>query len=167
MDDVPDIKDYWTGEWNGPGDTGDEKTVEIQDGIGFGGSKGIAVSSAGTENVGLYLYSTDSNGIAKSYPDANYLRVWMDLSNVGFRKANFGVVNSLACLFTTDEVDGAWECPFWYSADGVTWTEMYHGGDGCFGDAQDSDTFGLAGYRVEGRADTSRSINTRSYYQCL
>ncbi|MBQ3859803.1 MAG: LamG domain-containing protein, partial [Clostridia bacterium] len=146
MDDEVDVADYWTGEWNGPGDTGDEKTVEIAEGKGYNGTKALAVSSNGTENVGLYLYSTAKNGIARSYPDTNYLRVWMDLSEVGFRKANYGVVNSLACLFTTDEVDGAWDCPFWFSADGVNWEEMYHGGDGCFGDAQDSDVYGLAGF---------------------
>ncbi|MBR4186750.1 MAG: hypothetical protein IKQ87_13350, partial [Clostridia bacterium] len=146
MDDEADIKDYWTGEWNGPNDNGDEITVEIADGKGYAGTKAIAVSSSGTANVGLYLYANAGNGIAKSYPGAQYLRVWMDLSEVGFRKANFGVVNSLACLFTTDEVDAAWDCPFWFSADGVNWTEMAHGGDGCFGDAQDSDTFGLAGF---------------------
>ena len=108
MDDEADIKDYWTGEWNGPNDNGDEITVEIADGKGYAGTKAIAVSSSGTANVGLYLYANAGNGIAKSYPGAQYLRVWMDLSEVGFRKANYGVVNSLACLFTTDEVDAAW-----------------------------------------------------------
>ncbi len=146
MDDPGDVADYWTGNWDSMGDNGDDLTVEIRDGVGYNGTKGLALSSSGTSNVGLYLYATDKNGIAKSYPGAGYLRVWMDLSEVGFRKANFGVVNSLACLFTTDEVDAAWECPFWYSSDGTTWTEMAHGGDGCFGDAQDSDVFGLKGF---------------------
>ena len=146
MDDEADIADWYAGNWDSIGDNGNEITVEIVDGAGYNGTKGIAVSSDGNANVGLYFYATDKNGIAKSYPGANYLRVWMDLSEVGFRKANFGIVNSLACLFTTDEVDGAWDCPFWFSADGVNWTEYAHGGDGCFGDAQDSDIFGLAGF---------------------
>ena len=69
----------------------------------------------------------------------------MDLTDVGFRKANWGVFDS-STLFTTDEgdIDGM---PLYYLADGsYDWVEMFHGGDGCFGDAQDSDVFGFKGY---------------------
>ncbi|MBR4206397.1 MAG: hypothetical protein IKQ92_13070, partial [Clostridia bacterium] len=141
-----DVYDWYAGNWDSPGDNGDEVIAEIVDGVGYNGTKGISVSSSGNKNVGLYFYGTEQNGIPTSYPDAQYLRVWMDLSKVGFRKANFGTVTHEGNMFTTDEVDGAWDCPFWFSSDGVNWTEYAHGGDGCFGDAQNSDVYGLAGF---------------------
>lgn len=141
-----DPADYWDGEWNGGGDNGDTLTTVITDGVGFNGSKGLAVSSSGNSNAGLYLFATESNGIVRDHTGAQYLRVWADFSKVEFRKANFGVVDGMYCLFTTDEVDGAWECKFYYSEDGAEWTEMVHGDDGCFGDAQGSYMLGMKGW---------------------
>ncbi len=141
-----DPADYWHGEWNGMNENGDVLSAEITEGVGFNGSKGLAVSSSGNANAGLYLFATEGNGIVRDHTGAQYLRVWMDLSEVEFRKGNFGVVDGTYCLFTTDEVDAAWECKFYFSEDGAEWTEMLHGDDGCFGDAQASNMLGLKGW---------------------
>ena len=141
-----DPADYWDGAWDSADENGDELTCEIQDGVGVNGSKGLVVGSSGTSNAGLYLYATADNKIPTDYSGTAYLRVWADFTNVEFRKANFGVVDSAYSLYTTDETDGAWECKYYYSADGSTWTEYLHGSDGCFGDAQDTSVLGLKGW---------------------
>ena len=64
MDDEADIADWYAGNWDSIGDNGNEITVEIVDGAGYNGTKGIAVSSDGNANFGLYFYATDKNGIA-------------------------------------------------------------------------------------------------------
>ncbi len=141
-----DPADYWDGAWSSADDNGDELTCEIQDGVGLNGSKGLVVGSTGTNNAGLYLYATADNKIPTDYTGSAYLRVWADFTNVEFRKGNFGVVDSSYSLYTTDETDGAWECKYYYSADGSTWEEYLHGADGCFGDAQDTSILGLKGW---------------------
>lgn len=141
-----DPADYWDGEWSGGGENGDELTCEIRDGVGYNGSKGLVIASTGTGNAGLYLFATDDNKIPHDYTGSAFLRVWCDFTNVEFRKANFGVTDSTYSLFTTDEVDGAWDCKYYYSADGAAWEEFLHGGDGCFGDAQDTYVNGLKGW---------------------
>ena len=141
-----DPSDYWDGEWNGMNENGDVLTTVITDGVGFNGSKGLAVSSSGNANAGLYLFATETNGITRDHTGAQYLRVWADFSEVELRKGNFGVVDGTYSLFTTDEVDAAWDCVFYYSEDGANWTEMLHGDDGCFGDAQASNVLGLKGW---------------------
>lgn len=142
-----DPGDYWVGAWNNGGDNGCEITIEIVDGKGFGGSKALAISEDGNANVGTYIFATAKNKLPTSFPGAKYLRVWCDFTGMGFRKANFGVVDSKSCLFSTDEVDGAWECEFYYLAEGSSeWVTMTHGDDGCFGDAQGSDVFGYKGW---------------------
>ena len=141
-----DAGDYWAGEWNGGGTTADTVTVEIAEGAGYNGSKAVKIQSTGHENAGVYLFATEKNGIATSYAGAQYLRAWMDFSEVALRKGNFGVTDASYSLFSTDEVDNAWECKFYYSADGVNWEEYLHGDDGCFGTAQASDVLGMKGW---------------------
>jgi hypothetical protein len=139
--------DYWVGAWDSGSDNGCVITAEIVDGKGYGGSKALALSEDGNSNVGTYIFATDKNKIRTNHAGANYLRVWCDFTGMGFRKANFGVADSNGCLFTTDEVDGAWECEFYYLAEGSDeWVTMTHGDDGCFGDAQDSDVYGFKGW---------------------
>lgn len=139
-----DAADYWAGEWQSGGQNGTE-VAQIVEGKGVDGSKALEVFEDTTDNVGLYLFA-DKSGIATDYTGAVYLRVWMDLTEVGFRKANFGTIDSTYSLFTTDEVDMD-GCLFYYLADGTSdWVEMSHGGDGCFGDTQNSDVFGFKGY---------------------
>jgi hypothetical protein len=97
-----DAGDYWAGEWNGGGFTADTVTAEIAEGAGYNGSKALKVQSSGSENVGLYLFATEGNGIATNHAGAQYLRAWMDFSDVAFRKGNFGVSDASYSLFTTD-----------------------------------------------------------------
>jgi hypothetical protein len=142
-----DPGDYWVGEWNGGGENGNTISISIVDGKGFGGSKALALSEDGDSNVGVYLNSTSTNKIATNYSGAEYLRVWCDFTDVGFRKMNYGITNSSYSRFTTDEVDTNWQCDFYYLADGSTeWVTMTHGDDGCFGDAQNSDVYGFKGW---------------------
>ena len=163
-----DPADYWDGEWNGGGDNGDTLTTVITDGVGFNGSKGLAVSSSGANNVGLYVFANESNGIVRDHTGAQYLRVWADFSEVEFRKANFGLVDGMYCLYSTDEVDTSWECKFYYSEDGAEWTEMVHGDDGCFGDAQGSYMLGMKGWFAVPVADfTIRNNANWEGYEAL
>lgn len=139
--------DYWVGAWDS-GELMPASGIAIEEGKGYNGSKGLALWEDGMENQGLYLFVTAANAIPSDYSGMVYLRVWMDLTNIAFRKANFGVSDSKNNLFTTDEENGnATEWPFYYCPDGGTaWETYLHGGDGCFGDAQDSDVAGFKGW---------------------
>ncbi len=60
-----------------------------------------------------------------------YVVVWMDFTNVEFRKACLGLVGNDG-IYRTDDTDT--KTPFYYLADGTdAWVELSHGGDGCFG----------------------------------
>lgn len=139
--------DYWVGAWDS-GELLAESGIAIEDGKGYNGTKALALWEDGTSNQGCYLFVTPANGIPSDYSGSVYLRVWMDLTNIGFRKANFGVSDSKNNLYTTDEENAnAAEWPFYYCPDGGTaWETYLHGGDGCFGDAQDSDVAGFKGW---------------------
>ena len=140
--------DYWVGEWDS-GITMAESKIAVEAGKGWDGTAGMALWSEGTDaNQGMYLFITPTNSINGNYSGKTYLRVWMDLSDISFRKANFGVTDDKYNLFTTDEENAnATEWPFYYKADGSDkWETMLHGGDGCFGDAQESDITGFKGF---------------------
>ena len=76
----------------------------------------------------------------------SYLKVYVDFTNVDFRKACFGILSSDGAVpYRTDDHDTS--SPFYYLADGSDeWVEMKHGGDGCFGTAQYGSVKGLKGY---------------------
>ncbi|MCL2519209.1 MAG: hypothetical protein FWF15_11665 [Oscillospiraceae bacterium] len=142
------VDDYWIGEWDG-GTVLEASRAAIETGKGWNGTAALAVwEEVEKANQGLYLFLTPTNKIAKDYTGTKYLRVWMDLTDVAFRKANFGVTDSNYNLFTTDEENSTVEnWPFYYLPEGGTeWQTYYHGGDGCFGDAQDSDVYGFKGF---------------------
>ena len=65
-----------------------------------------------------------------------YLVVWADFTNVEMRKACFGLIQDNEVYpYRTDDDDKT-NPVFYYLADGTEeWTELKHGGDGCFGTA--------------------------------
>ena len=138
--------DVFAGAWNTK-NTDTQCYVELATGKGYNGSKAIGVSSDNKDNHGLYIFATDSNGNSTDFSDMVYLRVWVDFTNVAFRKACFGLVSEHGGLYTTDEGDGRSDQYFWYLPEGsTTWTRYTHGTDGCFGDAQNSDVQGFKGW---------------------
>ena len=71
--------------------------------------------------------------------------VWVDFSNVEFRKACFGLLTNdgNSCPYRTDDHDS--RSSFYYLADGTSeWVTLSHGGDGCFGTG-DSGSQGMKG----------------------
>lgn len=142
------VGDFWVGEWDS-GNVLPESRIAIEQEKGWDGTAALAIWEEESDaNQGMYLFVTPNNGISSNYNGVEYLRVWMDLSNVAFRKANFGVTDDKYNLFTTDEENSnATEWPFYYkSDDSDTWEKYLHGGDGCFGDAQDIDVGGFKGF---------------------
>lgn len=149
FNDGESVGDYWIGDWNSGVTMEGISQIAIEKGKGWNSTASIALWEEGDiANQGMYLFVTSINGISKDYSGTKYLRVWLDLTNVAFRKANFGVVDSNHNLFTTDEENSAAiDWPFYYLPEGKTeWETYYHGGDGCFGDAQDSDVMGFKGF---------------------
>ncbi|MBO5261694.1 MAG: metallophosphoesterase family protein [Clostridia bacterium] len=75
-----------------------------------------------------------------------YLVLWVDFTNVDFRKACFGLLSSNGTVpYRTDDYDS--NSPFYYLAQGESeWTQISHGNDGCFGTAQSSSMIGKCGY---------------------
>lgn len=141
------VSDYWVGEWDS-GILTEASGIAIENEKGYEGSKALALWENDFANQGLYLFVTPSNNILSNHSDTVYLRVWMDLTAIGFRKANFGVTDGNYNLYTTDELNtNVTEWPFYYKAeDSDTWETLYHGDDGCFGDAQGYDVAGYKGF---------------------
>ena len=142
------VGDYFIGEWNGAGIIRDT-VLELAPGAGFEGSTAgaVTVNAGSHSNRGLYLYADEINRNPRQYPDTKYLRVWVDFTGIDFRKACFGFVNEYDELFSTDDIDGRTDLPFWYLPEGGdTWKKMFHGTDGCFGEAQSSSVKDFKGW---------------------
>ncbi len=108
---------------------------------------GVSYNGSSTTNRGLYVFATDSNGNTVKYPDFKYLRLWVDFTDVDFRKACFGLVDSDGNLYSTDDTDYVSDSPFYYLPDGETeWKTYQHGDDGCFGTAQSSSVKNFKGW---------------------
>ena len=138
--------DIFAGEW-ADGTSSDKARFEIAEGKGYNGSACLGVWAEDDDNRGLYIFATEENGNSTAFSDISYLRVWVDFTDVTFRKANFGLVSEQGALFTTDEEDGRNDQYFWYLPEGsTTWRKYVHGDDGCFGDVQDSDVSGFKGW---------------------
>ncbi|MDL2287733.1 hypothetical protein LJB90_04160, partial [Eubacteriales bacterium OttesenSCG-928-G02] len=104
-------------------------------------------SSSVNENKGVYIFATKENKNTVEFPETAYLRVWVDFTGVDFRKANFGLISEHGGLFTTDESDNIPDLFFYYKAEGSeNWIQYKHGGDGCFGTAQDSSVNNFKGW---------------------
>ena len=142
----------WDNDFSEEAET-DRIVAEISAGRGLNGTEALGVTRKN------FSSSTYGNNAEVKIPletpgllgDNLYLRVWMDLSGgsvpVDFRKACFGLIadNLNFSPYRTDEKDRP--SPFWYLPEGGTeWEEMSHGGDGCFGAAQDSSVKGLKGW---------------------
>lgn len=138
--------DVFTGDWcTSASNTGCK--AELTASGGYNDSAALAVWSTNKDNQGLYVFATEDNGNTTKYPSAKYLRVWVDFSDIDFRKACFGLVTPTGELYDTDDADGRSDQKFMYLAEGSTeWKTYYHGGDGCFGSAQASSVKGFVGW---------------------
>jgi hypothetical protein len=108
-------------------------TVTVTENGGYNNSKAIQVIRSQSGNFEIYI-QLDSSEYGK-LGDNKYLIVWVDFTNVEFRKACFGLITNdgTASPYRTDDHDTA--TPFYYLADGTSeWVTLSHGADGCFGD---------------------------------
>ncbi len=148
--------DWFGGEWNGPENIRDAQ-VELAEGMGYEGSTAAAVSMNGSShaNRAVWFYANDKNKLTTAYPRFRYLRVWVDFTDVDFRKASFGLVTMQDELYTTDDFDNRSDLPFYYLPEGETeWRTLYHGADdGCFGAAQSSSVMDFKGWMAFPTAD--------------
>lgn len=145
--------DVFCGDW-ASGSTGTGSKAELASGKGWNGSTALAVSSTASVNQGLYIFANESNRFPTAFRSGKYMRVWVDFTDVDFRKANFGLLKKNGSLYTTDENDNRTDLHFWYLAEGSdTWVEMNHGSDGCFGTAQNGSVKGLKGWLAFPTAD--------------
>ena len=137
--------DVFVGSWNSAATDANSKFELTQN--GYNGSNALTVWSNGRDNQGLYLFATEQNKYTTKYPSTAYLRVWVDFTDVEFRKANFGLVAPSGDLYTTDESDNVPDLFFYYLPEGGdTWQEYKHGSDGCFGADQASCVKGFKGW---------------------
>ena len=120
--------------------------ISITDGKGFEGSKAYSIvkkTNKVNSEFTLYLPETVELG------DAKYLRVWVDFTDIDFRKASFGFVTENGCLYRTDEKDNAdGYLDLYYLPEGESKWQVYsHGSDdGCFGMAQSSSVANFKGW---------------------
>ena len=137
--------DIFVGTWNSA--SGDANSGFELVNNGYKNSKALSVYSNGRDNQGLYLFATDENKNTSKFPSTKYLRVWVDFSDIEFRKANFGLIAPNGDLYTTDESDYVPELYFYYLPEGETeWKTYVHGADGCFGVEQETAVKGFKGF---------------------
>ena len=137
--------DIYVGTWNSAEADANSRFELTQN--GYQGSNALSVWSEGRDNQGLYIFATEQNKNTASFPSTAYLRVWVDFTDVEFRKANFGLVSPTGDLYTTDESDYVPDLYFYYLAEGSDeWVEYKHGGDGCFGKEQSTPVKGFKGW---------------------
>lgn len=138
--------DIFVGAWNS-NSTDTESFFELTPDGGYNNSKALALWSTGRVNQACYLFGTNENKNTVSYPSTKYLRVWVDFTDVEFRKANFGLVAPNGDLYSTDESDYVADLEYYCLAEGETeWKKYVHGSDGCFGVAQDTPVKGFKGW---------------------
>ncbi|MBQ8145628.1 MAG: metallophosphoesterase, partial [Clostridia bacterium] len=121
-------------------------TLNVAEGKGKDGSSAIEVTRSNTANSEFYIYLDESNygKLGKN----KYVVVWMDFTNVEFRKACIGLLSASGIdAYRTDDDDGT-NPPMYYLADsGTEWQTLSHGGDGCFGSGDGNNTvLGKKGY---------------------
>ena len=129
----------------GGGGIGGSLTLEVVEGKGVNGTSAIEVKRSQTGNAELYIHLTkDEYGKLGSN---KYVVVWLDLTNVEFRKASIGLLSSDGVNpFMTDNDDGT-NPPYYYLAEGSQeWVSFSHGGDGCFGVGDGGGIKGKKGY---------------------
>jgi len=129
----------------GGGGISGQLTLEVKDGVGVDGSSAIEVLRSQTSNAELYIYFSDD--VIGKLGENKYLVVWMDFTNVEFRKACTGLLYQGGNVpYMTDNDDGTTP-PYYYLADGETeWQSFKHGGDGCFGVKDGGGINGKKGY---------------------
>ena len=120
-------------------------TLEIAEGKGANGTNALSVKRSRQNNAEFYVY-LNNEGYGK-VGENKYLVVWMDFTDVEFRKASMGLLSSNGDTpFMTDNKDGA-NPEYYYLADGTDeWVTLKHGGDGCFGSGDGSAVKGKRGY---------------------
>ncbi len=137
--------DIYVGTWNSL--THDPNSHFALAENGYNGSAALKVWSDSRDNQGLYIFGTESNKNTLSFPSVRYLRVWVDFSDIEFRKANFGLVAPNGDLYTTDESDYVADLEYYYLPEGETeWQRFVHGADGCFGVEQQTSVKGFKGW---------------------
>ncbi len=70
---------------------------------GYNGSNALAISATTNTNQGIYIFATEQNGNTAVFPSTGYLRVWVDFTDMDFRKATFGIVTKSGDLYSVGE----------------------------------------------------------------
>ena len=138
------------------------------DNSGLNGSVTVSVNANGlievtrsqTGNFELDIVFNEENYARLG--NNKYLIVYVDFTNVDFRKACFGLLsNDGTKPYRTDDYDKP--SPLYYLADGSSeWQTINHGNDGCFGTAQNSSVIGLKGYFALPIANFQKGTTTMS-----
>lgn len=120
-------------------------TLDLAEGKGANGTNAIEVKRSQTGNAELYIHlSEDEYG---RLGNNKYVIVWLDLTDVEFRKACIGLLSNAGTNPYMTDNDDKTNPPYYYLADGSTeWVSYTHGGDGCFGTGDGGGVKGKKGY---------------------
>ncbi len=138
-------------------------TITAADNAGANGTGAIEVVRSTSGNFEFYIDLGKEN--YGKLGSNKYLIVWVDFTNVDFRKACFGLISNdgASSPYRTDDHD--LKSPFYYLADGTSeWVELSHGTDGCFGNGDNGSQAmkGKKGYLalpIEYFKESSRTMN--------
>ncbi len=121
-------------------------SAKLASGKGYNGSNALEIKATDNSNQGIYVFATDSNKNVTAYPDTSYLRIWVDFTDMDFRKATVGIVTKKGDLYSVGEKDGAFT-PFYYMPQGSTkWQTLQFGNDGCFGQQEKPEVKNFKGW---------------------
>lgn len=145
-------------------------TISVVKDKGQNGTKALKVERNDSANAEFNIqFSKDYYGCIG---DNEYLVVWMDFTDIEFRKACVGFLSSNGPdPYRTDDNDGK-KPTYYYLADGSDeWQALRLGDDGCFGKSDGSSVYGKCGYfafRIEdmlqdGKRPTEDTLVTGFY----
>lgn len=118
-----------------PGATANDPTdgCEIVTG-GYEGSSALAIRSDTKDERDTFIFARPDNGSTTAFTETDYLRVWVDFTNVDLFYGAFGLVSPTGELYTSKNNENADGQEFMYLAEGSDeWVTLNYGDDGCFG----------------------------------
>ena len=111
--------------------TGDDMTIMPVQENGYQSTTAITAKINTNANQDFTILPVDGKGYQSDFTGAKEFWVWVDFSNVLFRKMCFGFTGTDGKLYSTDDIDSRSDMSFYLENDEGGWKEMNFDTDGC------------------------------------
>lgn len=111
--------------------TVDDMTMKPVEANGYQSSTAITAKINTNASQDFTILPADGKGFKSDFTGAKEFWVWVDFSNVTFRKMFFGFTDTDGNTYQTDDMDGFSNLPFYVEDGNGGWTEKEFDTDGC------------------------------------